>query len=67
MKILSKITAMIFAFICVANAQNIPGTRFDENIPTVEQVFGYKSGEDISAHGDMVRYFDVLKIQHQIG
>ncbi|MCC3860421.1 M14 family zinc carboxypeptidase [Pseudemcibacter aquimaris] len=39
----------------------IPGTKFDPSIPTVEQVLGYKSGDDITAHGDMVRYFDALR------
>lgn len=64
MKILSKLTAIIVAFVCASNAQSfeyIPGTEFNSSIPTVEQVLGYKSGDDITAHGDMVRYFDALR------
>ncbi len=40
----------------------IPGTDYDSNIPTVEQVLGYKSGDVITSHGDMVSYFKVLEI-----
>ena len=66
MKILLKTLMVVFAFgyASLANEQKfefIPGTTFDDAIPTVEQVLGYKSGEDITAHGDMVRYFDALK------
>ena len=66
MKILLKTLMVVFAFgyASLANEQKfefIPGTTFDDAIPTVEQVLGYKSGEDITAYGDMVRYFDALK------
>ncbi|MDG1708959.1 MAG: M14 family zinc carboxypeptidase, partial [Emcibacteraceae bacterium] len=46
-----------------SNAQEfkyIQETEFDPAIPTVEQVLGYKSGDEITSHGDMVRYFEAL-------
>lgn len=39
----------------------IPGAVYDNKIPTVAQVLGYRSGDEITSHGDMVRYFDALQ------
>jgi len=39
----------------------IPGTQYSDAIPTVEQVLGYKSGDEITSHGDMVKYFEALQ------
>lgn len=63
-RFIQKMAIIFVAFTFSATAQDfeyVPGTTFDPSIPTVEQVLGYKSGEDITAHGDMVRYFEALR------
>ncbi len=35
---------------------------YNKQIPTVEQVLGYKSGQKITNHSDMVRYFEALSL-----
>ncbi len=37
-----------------------PGSNYQSNIPTFKQVLGYKAGERITNHADMIRYFDAL-------
>ncbi|QSX32971.1 peptidase M14 [Shewanella avicenniae] len=37
-----------------------PGAQYAANIPTVEQVLGYSTGERITSHSDMLRYFEAL-------
>jgi hypothetical protein len=39
----------------------IPGAEYDSAIPTVEQVLGYKSGDEITSPEDMIRYFEALE------
>ncbi len=37
-----------------------PGANYDTSIPTLEKIVGHTSGERISTHADMVRYFEAL-------
>ncbi len=37
-----------------------PGAVYDQSIPSVKDVLGYKIGERITWHGDMVKYFEAL-------
>jgi hypothetical protein len=37
-----------------------PESAYADSVPTVESVLGYKSGEKITTHGDMVKYFEAL-------
>ena len=37
-----------------------PNAQYQANIPTLESVLGYKSGERITTHADMIRYFEAL-------
>ncbi|MBT7583504.1 MAG: peptidase, partial [Kordiimonadaceae bacterium] len=66
-KIILKLSlgiAALLVLISTVHAQEfeyIPGTNYDSNIPTVEQVLGYKTGEEITLHGDMVRYINALQ------
>ena len=63
--ITSIFTALLMMYSVAINAQEfeyIPGATYESNIPTVEQVLGYKSGDEITSHGDMVRYFNALQI-----
>jgi hypothetical protein len=39
----------------------IPGTQYDKTIPTHEQVLGYKVGDSITTHADMLRFFAALE------
>lgn len=63
-RFLSRIIVLMITLPCFTMAQDfeyIPGTTFDPNIPTVQQVLGYKSGEDITSHADTLRYFEALQ------
>ena len=35
-----------------------PNTTYDQRIPTFNEVLGYKVGEKITSHADMLRYFE---------
>ncbi|MDG1437634.1 MAG: M14 family zinc carboxypeptidase, partial [Emcibacteraceae bacterium] len=62
-KIIQSALVIIALFTCTTTAQEfkyIPDAEFDAAIPTVEQVLGYKSGDEITSHGDMVKYFEAL-------
>lgn len=37
-----------------------PDAAYDTAVPTVNSVLGYNSGDHITTHGDMVRYFEAL-------
>jgi hypothetical protein len=37
-----------------------PGAEYDRSIPTVRQVLGFKMGDEITSHGEMIRYFEAL-------
>ena len=37
-----------------------PGTTYDSSIPTVKQVLGYDSGERITSHSNVIKYFETL-------
>jgi hypothetical protein len=37
-----------------------PGAEYSDDIPTVESVLGYKVGERITSHADMLKYFEAL-------
>lgn len=37
-----------------------PGAQYDRQIPTIEQILGYKIGERITSNEDILRYFDAL-------
>lgn len=43
-----------------ANDQFWPNANYDPAIPTVKSVLGYTSGERITTHADLVRYFEAL-------
>ena len=62
MKLLTALAATMLAF--AANAQQNyefwPGADYDEAVPTVESVVGHESGERITWHADVVRYFEAL-------
>lgn len=38
-----------------------PGATYDTSIPSVQDVLGYKIGDRITWHGDMVKYFEALE------
>ena len=57
---------LLIAFACIALPAQAakemwPGVKYDPNIPTVKTVLGYDSGERITEHSDMLRYFDALQ------
>ncbi len=65
---MTRLIATFIAFLVLPVSQTlaqeheyIPGTTFDPAIPTVEQVLGYKTSEEISLYGDMLRYFEALQ------
>jgi len=37
-----------------------PGANYDASVPTLEKIVGYPSGDYITTHDDMVRYFETL-------
>ena len=37
-----------------------PGTTYNNSIPTVKQVLGYDSGERITSHSNVIKYFEAL-------
>lgn len=37
-----------------------PGATYDPAIPTIKQILGHAPGEEITSHGDMIRYFEAL-------
>lgn len=62
-KFLIKIIFLFLLFSAHLKAQEfeyIPGTIYDPAIPTVEQVLGHKSGDEITAHWEMLTYFRAL-------
>jgi len=53
----------LFTGSAVADNSNFnywPDADYQENIPTVKTTLGYESGEHITTHADMVRYFEAL-------
>ncbi len=59
-----KTVILSLFFLAHSNAQEfeyIPGTEYDPAIPTVEQVLGHKSGDEITAHWEMLAYFRALE------
>ena len=62
MRLLTVLAATLFAF--TTNAQTKyefwPGADYDESVPTVESVIGHESGERITWHADVIRYFEAL-------
>lgn len=68
-KLLSVLGTLILALSLSATAiaTSDPGNDYfwenadyDPSIPTVKSVLGYTSGEKITTHGDLVRYFEAL-------
>jgi hypothetical protein len=55
---------LLLAAMCAAHGQSKfefwPGASYDPAIPTIEKVLGYKPGERISSHANLMRYFDAL-------
>ncbi|HZO54649.1 MAG TPA: M14 family zinc carboxypeptidase, partial [Bryobacteraceae bacterium] len=55
---------VLLAAMCAAHGQSKfefwPGSSYDPAIPTIEKVLGYKPGERISSHANLMRYFDAL-------
>lgn len=37
-----------------------PGANYDPSVPTVKDVLGYSSGQQITTHSDMIRYMQAL-------
>ena len=37
-----------------------PGTTYNSSVPTVKQVLGYDSGERITSHSNVIKYFETL-------
>jgi len=37
-----------------------PGTKYDSAIPTMKQVLGYDSGDRITSHSNIIKYFETL-------
>lgn len=37
-----------------------PGVNYNANIPTTESILGYKVGERITSHADLIKYFEAL-------
>ena len=62
-----KILFTIGAIISLANisiAQEfefLPGATYDASIPTVEQVLGYRAGDELTSPEDIIRYFEALQ------
>lgn len=62
-RIFAKIAILLLMLPAYTQAQDfeyIPGTIYDPAIPTVEQVLGHKSGDEITAHWEMLAYFRAL-------
>ncbi|MEP7364514.1 MAG: M14 family metallopeptidase [Acidobacteriota bacterium] len=55
---------VMLAAVCAVQGQSTfefwPGSSYDPAIPTVEKVLGYKPGERISSHANLMRYMDAL-------
>ncbi len=54
---------LFVTIISPAGAQDFeywPGTAYDEQVPTLENVVGHKNGERITRPGDVITYFDAL-------
>ncbi|MBK7925920.1 MAG: hypothetical protein IPJ98_00065 [Bryobacterales bacterium] len=53
----------ILVTLCAAYGQSKfefwPGTTYDPAIPTIEKVLGYKPGERISSHSNLMRYLEM--------
>ena len=60
------ISVVLAALASVAGAQDRyefwPGADYNESVPTVEQVTGHESGERITWHADVIRYFEALQM-----
>ncbi len=39
----------------------MPGATYDSSIPTVEQVLGYKAGDELTRPQDIIKYFEALQ------
>lgn len=66
MKFIFSLTSLIlFSFSglsqAVENPTGWPNTLYSSTIPTQSQILGYKVGERITHHADMLRYFDALQ------
>lgn len=68
-RFLARSTVLIITFSIISAALPIlaqddfvywPGADYDPAIPTVEEVLGYKPGDRISWHRDVIRYFETL-------
>lgn len=66
-KFLARAFAITFTLMCSFSlkANNPPkmwlGSEYDSGIPTFNQILGYKVGERITNHSDMVHYFEALE------
>ncbi len=38
-----------------------PGTSYNQNIPTHSEILGYKIGENVTSHSDMLRFMEALE------
>ncbi|MCC3860419.1 M14 family zinc carboxypeptidase [Pseudemcibacter aquimaris] len=61
-KIFIVVACAIFANIAVAqDFEYLPGATFDPSIPTVEQVLGYRAGDDMTTPENIIKYFEALE------
>ena len=62
--VLVLLVLVLLAAVCAAQGQSTfqywPGASYDPAIPTIEKVLGYKPGERISSHANLMRYVDAL-------
>ncbi|MCK0068645.1 M14 family metallopeptidase [Kordiimonas laminariae] len=54
------ISSLSAATIAADDYEYWPNAQYQTSIPTLESVLGYKSGERITTHADMIRYFEAL-------
>ena len=66
---MKRLSIFLFSFVTVALAELCfaqsdfefwPNSNYDPAIPSVEDVLGYKPGERITWHKDVIRYFEAL-------
>ena len=63
MKLIQSLLCTAAVLLCTTSTAQtmMPETDFDPAIPTFEQVLGYKAGQRISSHHQMMRYFAALQ------
>jgi len=66
MRLITLLAASLFATAAFAQDDFVfwPDADYDPAVPTVEQVTGHVSGQRVTWHVDVMRYFDALAAAH---